>query len=317
MTALLFLFLMAKSRNRLEPQQDDSVSDAEPASVVDRDDYPFKSDLKQPTRVEPDEDAVSSFANKPNATLLDNKNHSFGGSSSEEESLESDPKFSLMVQSLPAYLNNEKTAVKVATRSNGAHIRRYEMGTAYSKANGSARSVSSLVPQTPEILVPIIRNNSTDDTDATLTTIITESHSLSGSMDVPVLPRKFNTEQKLTLICLSLMEFFAFLSMSIMAPFFPLEASLKGMSPTASGFVFSVYALVLMIFCPIFGKIIPFVGPRFVLMAGLFACGWTNILFGLLVWIEDTQDFTIMCFTVRIFEALGSAAYSVSFEFIL
>lgn len=62
--------------------------------------------------------------------------------------------------------------------------------------------------------------------------------------------------QKVTLGMLALVDFFCFCSMSIMAPYFPKEAALKGVSNTMSGIVFSFYALVMFITSPIFGKIV-------------------------------------------------------------
>lgn len=47
--------------------------------------------------------------------------------------------------------------------------------------------------------------------------------------------------KKMTLFALSMVNLTAYLTMSIIAPFFPYEASLKGMSGTSAGFVFSVY----------------------------------------------------------------------------
>jgi hypothetical protein len=122
----------------------------------------------------------------------------------------------------------------------------------------------------------------------------------------------YSSEQKLTLICLSVVSFTSMLSMSIIAPFFPLEASLKGMRETIYGFVFSVYALVIMIVSPISGKVIPILGPKFLLISGVFITGASNILFGVLDRIEDLPTFTAYCFVVRIFEALGAAAFSTA-----
>lgn len=64
---------------------------------------------------------------------------------------------------------------------------------------------------------------------------------------------KKSPSKKLTLFALSLVNLTAYLTMSIIAPFFPFEAAQKGMSPTLSGFVFSVYALVMMIASPLLG----------------------------------------------------------------
>lgn len=60
----------------------------------------------------------------------------------------------------------------------------------------------------------------------------------------------------MTLASLALVDFMSFCSMSIMAPFFPREAEIKGLSDTLSGFIFSFYALVMFLTSPIFGKIV-------------------------------------------------------------
>jgi len=100
--------------------------------------------------------------------------------------------------------------------------------------------------------------------------------------------------------------------MSIMAPFFPKVAYEKGMSGTVSGFVFSCYALVVMISSPILGQILPRVGAKFMLMSGILAAGVASILFGLLNHLSDGLEFTIYCFIVRSVEAIGAAAFSTA-----
>lgn len=72
----------------------------------------------------------------------------------------------------------------------------------------------------------------------------------------PSVIKKFTRTQKLTLISLALVDFMSFCSMSIMAPFFPKEAAAKGMSDTVSGFVFSFYALIMVLSSPVFGKFV-------------------------------------------------------------
>ena len=100
--------------------------------------------------------------------------------------------------------------------------------------------------------------------------------------------------------------------MSIMAPFFPNEASNKGMSETVSGFVFSFYALIVMISSPILGSLLPVIGAKFMLISGIFASGVSNILFGTLDRIIDLTSFTVFCFIVRATEAIGVAAFSTA-----
>ncbi|KAG8192957.1 hypothetical protein JTE90_028080 [Oedothorax gibbosus] len=132
--------------------------------------------------------------------------------------------------------------------------------------------------------------------------------------DEPELPKKvrFTSEQKWIAFCLCLVDFTAFLSMSIIAPFFPREAAAKGMREAVSGFVFSIYALVMVITSPIFGKIIPTVGAKFMFLSGVGVCGSCNILFGLLDKVYGQIEFTVLCFVVRSFEALGAAAFSTA-----
>ncbi|GIY66998.1 MFS-type transporter SLC18B1 [Caerostris darwini] len=126
-----------------------------------------------------------------------------------------------------------------------------------------------------------------------------------------MLPKKsrFTTEKKMIAFCLCLVDFTAFLSMSIIAPFFPKEAADKGMREAVSGFVFSIYALIIMLTSPIFGKILPTVGAKFMFLSGVGFCGSCNILFGLLDKVNGQVEFAVLCFIVRSFEALGAAAF--------
>ncbi|XP_073945786.1 MFS-type transporter SLC18B1-like isoform X1 [Choristoneura fumiferana] len=128
----------------------------------------------------------------------------------------------------------------------------------------------------------------------------------------PEAMRQLSRRQQLTLASLALVDFMSFCSMSVMAPFFPGEASQKGLSNTVCGFVFSFYAVVIFITSPILGKFIPLVGAKFMFIAGMFIAGFCNVLFGSLVMIEDTTMFTVLCFVVRGAEALGASAYSTA-----
>jgi MFS family permease len=124
--------------------------------------------------------------------------------------------------------------------------------------------------------------------------------------------------QKLTLTSLALVDFMSYGSMSIMAPFFSRQASQKGMSVTLSSLVFSVYALVVCVSSPAFGKILPRVGAKFLFISGIFVAGSCNILFGLLAYIENFPTFAAYCFMVRGMEALGASAFTTaSYVFVL
>ncbi|XP_065284177.1 MFS-type transporter SLC18B1-like [Dermacentor albipictus] len=118
--------------------------------------------------------------------------------------------------------------------------------------------------------------------------------------------------QKLTLFCLCLVNFTSYISYSVIAPFYPQEATFKGMREAVSGFVFSVYALTMMVFSPIFGKLVPILGAKLIFFSGILCAGGANILFGLLDMVEDTLMFTVLSFLVRILEALGAAGFSTA-----
>ncbi|XP_018571004.1 MFS-type transporter SLC18B1 [Anoplophora glabripennis] len=124
--------------------------------------------------------------------------------------------------------------------------------------------------------------------------------------------RNFSRSQKLTLALLALVDFMSFCSMSIMAPFFPREAAEKGLSDTMSGFVFSFYALIVFITSPIFGKILPKIGAKFLFVLGILIAGISNILFGMLEYIQNYTLFTTFCVLIRGFEALGASAFSTA-----
>ncbi|XP_044742463.1 MFS-type transporter SLC18B1-like isoform X2 [Chrysoperla carnea] len=124
--------------------------------------------------------------------------------------------------------------------------------------------------------------------------------------------RLFTRKQKLTLTSLALVDFMSFCSMSIMAPFFPREASQKGMNDLTSGFVFSFYAFIMFISSPVFGKILPRVGAKVLFMSGMFLAGICNLIFGLLEFIDNYDLFATCCFVIRGMEALGASAYSTA-----
>lgn len=139
----------------------------------------------------------------------------------------------------------------------------------------------------------------------------------NGQVDTSSL-RNLSRSQKMTLVSLALVDFMSFCSTSIMAPFFPREANEKGMSETFTGLVFSFYALVMFISSPIFGKIIPKFGAKFLFLLGIFIAGTGNILFGLLEYIENYTLFATLCLLIQGFEALGASAYcTASYIFVV
>lgn len=123
---------------------------------------------------------------------------------------------------------------------------------------------------------------------------------------------KFTTRQKIGLTMLATVEFSSYCSMSIMAPFYPREATDKGMSESLAGFVFSFYALVIFVSSPIFGKILPKVGVKPLFIGGIATSGICSIIFGMLNYVQDYYLFTFLSFAIRGAEALGAASYSTA-----
>lgn len=67
---------------------------------------------------------------------------------------------------------------------------------------------------------------------------------------------KISSKQKMVVVMLSLADFLSFCAMSIMAPFYPKEATERGMSETVSGLVFGIYGLTMFLTSPVVGKIV-------------------------------------------------------------
>ncbi|CAH0557000.1 unnamed protein product [Brassicogethes aeneus] len=124
--------------------------------------------------------------------------------------------------------------------------------------------------------------------------------------------KKFTIKQKIALVMLAGADFMCFCSMSIMAPFYPQEAANKGMTESMAGFVFGYYALVVFLTSPIFGKILPKIGVKFLFIGGLITSGICSITFGTLHSIDDYNTFVTCSFIIRGLEALGASAYSTA-----
>jgi len=135
--------------------------------------------------------------------------------------------------------------------------------------------------------------------------------SVHVSLSIRTLPRR----QHLTLACLAMAELTSQMCLSIMAPFFPSEASEKGVSSTLSGWIFAVFALVQFAISPLFGRIIPRFGSRLLIVSGQFLGGGCILLFGFLDRIgtaDNNAVFIAYCFVLRIVLAIGCTASTTS-----
>ncbi|XP_055455368.1 MFS-type transporter SLC18B1 isoform X2 [Psammomys obesus] len=95
---------------------------------------------------------------------------------------------------------------------------------------------------------------------------------------------------------------------SILGPFFPKEAEKKGASNTMIGMIFGCYALFELLASLVFGKYVVHIGAKFMLISGMFISGGVIILFGVLDQLPKGPIFIVMCFLVRIVDAIGFGA---------
>ncbi|CAL1265538.1 unnamed protein product [Larinioides sclopetarius] len=99
---------------------------------------------------------------------------------------------------------------------------------------------------------------------------------------------------------------------SIIAPFFPQLARQKGLSAEQYSLVFGVYSLSQITFSVIVGRSLTKIGPKFIVLAGLFLTGGSTILFGCLEKSPGGPTFFWLCMAVRAVEGAGFAAYLTS-----
>jgi len=142
-------------------------------------------------------------------------------------------------------------------------------------------------------------------------TLPDDVHSVGVSFSIHTLSRR----QHLILGCLAVAELTSQMCLSIMAPFFPSEATDKGVSSTLSGWIFAVFALIQFAISPLFGRLIPHLGSRLLIITGQFLGGGCILLFGFLDHIGTTDDntlFVVYCFLLRIVLAIGCTACTTS-----
>ncbi|XP_071531389.1 MFS-type transporter SLC18B1-like isoform X2 [Panulirus ornatus] len=120
---------------------------------------------------------------------------------------------------------------------------------------------------------------------------------------------RFTKRQVVSLASLLIVDFFAFASISIMAPFFPQQAQKLGVGRTLNGIIFSVYSLVLVVASPIVGKILPLLRLRDVYITGITITGLANICFGMVAYLHDADVFVVMSISLRVVGALGASCF--------
>ncbi|OBS57434.1 hypothetical protein A6R68_11444, partial [Neotoma lepida] len=120
--------------------------------------------------------------------------------------------------------------------------------------------------------------------------------------------RRLSREQLYVLVSAASMNLGCMMAYSILGPFFPKEAEKKGASNTMIGMIFGCYALFELLASLVFGKYLVQIGAKFMFIAGMFISGGVIILFGVLDQLPDGPIFIVMCFLVRIVDAIGFGA---------
>lgn len=119
---------------------------------------------------------------------------------------------------------------------------------------------------------------------------------------------RFSREQIYVLVSAASMNLGCMMAYSILGPFFPKEAEKKGASNTMIGAIFGCYALFELLASLVFGKYLVQIGAKFMFIAGMFISGGVTILFGVLDQLPEGPIFIVMCFLVRIVDAIGFGA---------
>ena len=103
-----------------------------------------------------------------------------------------------------------------------------------------------------------------------------------------------------TLISFSILAYIGWgLLLSLQPPFYPLEAELKGATPSQYGFVFGIANLAAFIFSTIFGKYGARLGAKLVYNIGAFTQAFIGISFGFLKYVQNVPTFLGLSYLLR------------------
>ena len=119
----------------------------------------------------------------------------------------------------------------------------------------------------------------------------------------------FSRQQWMVTITFIVINLFNAMCFSMQAPFYPIEAEMKGCTPSEYGLVFGVFELVVFLVSPIIGANLNRLGIKATLCTGIGAVGVSTVLFGLLDKLENGKVFLAFSFVLRIIAAAGNAAF--------
>ncbi|KAL3104197.1 hypothetical protein niasHS_002224 [Heterodera schachtii] len=119
-------------------------------------------------------------------------------------------------------------------------------------------------------------------------------------------------KQWVTIGMLAIANLCSTVAFSCIAPFYPGEAEMKGMTTSEVGLVFGIFELVMFVAAPILGKYMDFIGSKLMFTAGLLITGLTAIAFGFLNLLPGGNVFFFASLIIRCAEALGDACFVTS-----
>ena len=122
----------------------------------------------------------------------------------------------------------------------------------------------------------------------------------------------FTKRQKLFLAIFSMINLCNALQYSLLAPFYPKEAEIHGVTASQFGIVFGIYDLGLFISSIIFGKYLNDIGPTVLYFTGAVTTGLACIAFGFLNLTSNKYIFLSLSYVLRIILGLGTSATFVS-----
>ena len=106
------------------------------------------------------------------------------------------------------------------------------------------------------------------------------------------------------LIC----TFMAQAAFSICAPFLPIEFERKGLPSTYTGLVFSLYSVGMIIFSPLFGKIVDRFGHKNLFTVGIGLMGISFICFGFIAEMQSRVNILALVIILRFLQGSSAAA---------
>ncbi|XP_046584319.1 MFS-type transporter SLC18B1-like [Haliotis rubra] len=120
------------------------------------------------------------------------------------------------------------------------------------------------------------------------------------------------TKKRLLLVVIAASNFCVLCCVSLIAPFYAIEAAKKGVGETVIGVIYGCSEFVIFLTSPIIGYLLSKFSPRSFYIVGLWMFGICEVLFGWMNRLPAGPLFVVPCLVLRTVEALGTAAVLTS-----